>query len=256
MELKLEFLKRLLTDTVFDEKVRNNYYDNNVFPDDEKILEILNKNVDEKRLGGLDWPDRAHTMIGLKRLDNLHNSLDYVRENNIDGDFIETGVWRGGASIFISFYNKFYNMNRKTFVADSFEGLPKPNVELYPDDLGDTHHTFNYLKVSLDEVKSNFKKYDVLDENVIFLKGWFNETLKDNKEIQKLSILRFDGDMYGSTIDVLSNLYEKVNKDGVIIIDDYCLKNCVKAVSDFRNQNKINDEIKVVDHCGVFWFKN
>ena len=113
MELKLEFLKRLLTDTVFDEKVRNNYYDNNIFPDDETILEILNKNVDEKRLGGLDWPDRAHTMIGLKRLDNLHNSLDYVRENNIDGDFIETGVWRGGASIFISFYNKFYNMNRK-----------------------------------------------------------------------------------------------------------------------------------------------
>jgi hypothetical protein len=61
--------------------------------------------------------------------------------------------------------------------------------------------------------------------------------------------------MYGSTIDVLSNLYDKVNKDGVIIIDDYCLPNCVKAVSDFRSQNNINDEIKVVDSCGVFWFK-
>ena len=110
MELKLEFLKRLLTDTVFDEKVRNNYYDNNVFPNDETILEILNKSVDEKRMSGLDWPDRAHTMIGLKRLNNLHDSLDYVRENNIDGDFIETGVWRGGASIFITYYNKFYNI--------------------------------------------------------------------------------------------------------------------------------------------------
>ena len=255
MELKLEFLKRLLTDTVFDEKVRNNYYDNNVFPNDETILEILNKSVDEKRMSGLDWPDRAHTMIGLKRLNNLHDSLDYVRENNIDGDFIETGVWRGGASIFITYYNKFYNMNRKIFVADSFEGLPKPNIELYPHDLGDTHHTVDFLKVSLEEVKSNFEKYGVLDENVIFLKGWFNETLKENEEILKLSILRFDGDMYGSTIDVLNNLYDKVNKDGVIIIDDYCLPNCVKAVSDFRSQNNINDEIKVVDSCGVFWFK-
>ena len=255
MELKLEFLKRLLTDTVFDEEIRNNYFNNNLFPDDQKILEILEKNIDEKRLGGLDWPERAHTMIGVKRLNNLHDSLDYIRKNNIDGDFIETGVWRGGASIFIKLYNDFYNMNRKVFIADSFEGLPIPDITKYPQDYGDTHHTIDYLKVSLDEVSSNFKKYGVLDNNVIFIKGWFNETLKENDKIKKLSILRFDGDMYGSTIDVLSNLYDKVNKDGIIIIDDYCLENCVQAVTDFRNKNKINDEIKLVDECGVFWVK-
>jgi hypothetical protein len=146
-------------------------------------------------------------------------------------------------------------MDRKVFVADSFEGLPVPDTKKYPHDAGDTHHTIDFLKVSLDEVKGNFKKYGVLDDNVIFLKGWFNETLKDNNEIKDLSVLRFDGDMYGSTIDVLSNLYHKLTKNGVIIIDDYCLQNCVKAVTDFRLGNNINDEIKVVDKCGVFWYK-
>jgi O-methyltransferase len=256
MELKLEFLKRILTDTVNDENIRNCFFEKHQFPTDYEIQEILKYPINEKRLEGLDWPERAHTMIGIKRLNNLHDSLDYVRNNNISGDFIETGVWRGGASIFMKFYNDFYNMNKKVFVADSFEGLPEPNTEKYPDDVGDTHYTINFLKVSIDEVQANFKLYNVLDENVIFLKGWFGETLKNNNKITNLSILRFDGDMYGSTIDVLSNLYNKITKNGVIIIDDYCLKNCVKAVTDFRISNTINDEIKVVDKCGVFWYKN
>jgi O-methyltransferase len=256
MELKLNFLKRILTDTVGDELILSNFFNKHEFPSEDKMLEILNTNINEKRLEGLDWPEKAHTMIGIKRLNNLHDSLDYVRKNNIKGDFIETGVWRGGASIFMKYYNNLYGMNRKVFVADSFEGLPTPDIERYPHDKGDTHYTIDYLKVSLDEVKHNFKLYNMLDENVIFLKGWFSETLKNNEEINDLSILRFDGDMYGSTIDVLSNLYHKLTKNGVIIIDDYCLQNCVKAVADFRVNNNINDEITVIDKCGVFWYKH
>jgi O-methyltransferase len=256
MELKLNFLKRILTDTVNDENIMNTFLNKYEFPSESKMIEIIKSDVFENRLEGLDWPERAHTMIGIKRLNNLHDSLDYVRKNKIKGDFIETGVWRGGASIFMKYYNDIYDMNRKVFVCDSFEGLPVPDLAKYPNDAGDMHHTFDFLKVSLDEVKQNFKMYNVLDDNVIFLKGWFNETLKNNNEIKELSILRFDGDMYGSTIDVLSNLYHKLTKNGVIIIDDYCLQNCVKAVTDFRINNNINDEIKVIDKCGVFWYKN
>ena len=147
-------------------------------------------------------------------------------------------------------------MDRKVFVADSFEGLPFPNVEKYPNDEGDIHHTIDFLKVSLEEVKNNFSSYGLLDENVIFLKGWFENTLKDNDIIKEISILRFDGDMYGSTIDVLENLYSKLNKKGVLIIDDYCLPNCVKAVTDFRIKYDITDEFTVIDKCGIFWYKN
>ncbi len=251
--LKLNFLKRVLTDTIED----HTYLDffENGYPDDDKMRESINYQVSSQRNEGLDWPERAHTMIGLKRLDNLHDMMDYIRENKISGDFIETGVWRGGSTIFMKAYNNFYNLNKKVFVCDSFEGLPKPDLIKYPDDIGDTHHTIDYLKVSLDSVKNNFQLYNLLDENVIFIKGWFSESLRDNENIGEISILRFDGDMYGSTIDVLENLYDKVLESGVIIIDDYCLPNCAKAVTDFRTNRKITDTLQYVDKCGRFWKK-
>jgi hypothetical protein len=194
-------------------------------------------------------------MIGIKRLDNLHKSLEYVRINDVSGDLVETGVWRGGATIFMKAYLDLYGINKKVFVCDSFEGLPKPDVTRYPVDSGDIHHTIDYLKVSLEEVMGNFEKYRLLDDKVVFVKGWFSETLKNNNDITRISILRFDGDMYGSTIDVLENLYEKIDGAGVIIIDDYCLPNCVRAVTDFREKNNIDKPLQIIDKCGVFWFK-
>jgi O-methyltransferase len=251
--IKLDFLKRILTDTA-EEQVYNSFFVNG-YPENEIMQKTIALPIDHPREEGLDWPERAHTMIGLKRLNNLHEMLDYVRENNLNGDLIETGVWRGGATIFMKSYINLYNMNKKVFVCDSFEGLPLPNLSKYPDDKGDTHHTVDFLKISLEIVKNNFRQYNLLDEKVIFLKGWFSDTLPNNHDIDKISLLRFDGDMYGSTIDVLESLYDKVVDDGVIIIDDYCLPNCAKAVSDFRNGRKIGHELKVVDRCGRFWFK-
>lgn len=252
-ELKLQFLKRILTDTLNDESFDSFFI--NSYPDDEEINKLLELPINVNRVEGMDCPKRAHTMIGLKRLDNLHMMLEYIRKNNIKGDLIETGVWRGGATIFMKAYITFYKMDIKVFVCDSFEGLPRPDVSKYPDDSGDKHYTYEELKVSLEEVKSNFEKYKLLDDKVIFLKGWFSDTLKNNDLITDISILRFDGDMYGSTMDVLDNLYDKVVDRGVIIIDDYCLPNCKKAVTDFRNNRKISEELDVVDRCGVFWYK-
>jgi O-methyltransferase len=253
--LKLEFLKRILTDTVYDDEIRNDFFNNSIVPSDTVIERIMEKEIDPQRNEGLDWPDRAHTMIGIKRLNNLHSCLDYIRTNKIEGDLIETGVWRGGACIFMKYYNDLYKMNKKIFVADSFQGLPEPDLQKYPQDINDTHHQIDYLKVSLEEVKNNFNLYGVLDENVIFLKGWFKDTLEKNPLIKKLGLLRFDGDMYGSTIDVLESLYDKIVDNGILIIDDYCLPNCLKAITDFRNVKDIKDEIEIVDKCGIFWYK-
>jgi O-methyltransferase len=181
-KLKLDFLKRILTDTV-DIETYNSFFKIG-YPSDEKMNECINVVVvDEKRNEGLDWPEKAHTMIGIKRLNNLHNMLDYIRENNIKGDLIETGVWRGGATIFMKAYLEMYNIDKKVFVCDSFEGLPVPDINKYPDDLDDTHYQVDFLKVSLESVKDNFKLYNLLDEKVIFLKGWFSDTLKDNNSI-------------------------------------------------------------------------
>ena len=253
IKLKLLFIQRVLTDTVGDKQITDEFFANGIYPTDSKMEEIVLRQVSDDRLYGRDWPHSAHTMIGLKRMNNLHESLDYVRENNIQGDFIETGVWRGGASIFAKKYFDLYGMNRKVFVADSFKGLPPPQVQ---EDAGDPHHTIDFLRVSLADVQNNFKLYGALDENVIFLEGWFEDTLPNNTSIGELSVLRMDGDMYKSTMDVFDSCYHKVVKGGRVIIDDYCIPNCKNAVHKFREVNSFTEEITVIDQCGIFWTKN
>lgn len=210
----------------------------------------------EKRLEGKDWPANADSMIGMKRLDNIEYCFREVVKDNIEGDFIETGVWRGGATIFMKALLKAFNItDRKVWVADSFEGLPKPNEEKYKEDKGDIFHTYEELAIPLEKVQYNFKKYDLLDENVKFLKGWFKDTLP-TAPIDKLAIIRLDGDMYESTMDGLVNLYPKLSKGGFIIIDDWgAVKACKQACLDYREQHNITDEVTIVDWTGAFWRK-
>jgi O-methyltransferase len=113
--------------------------------------------------------------------------------------------------------------------------------------------TFDTLAISLDEVY--FSRYGLLDERVRFLKGWFKDTLP-TALIERLAILRLDGDMYSSTMDVLKSLYPKLSSGGFAIIDDYgAVEGCRKAVTDFREHNKINDPILPIDWTGVYWRK-
>src|SRR5436189_4344373 len=139
-----------------------------------KLLTLSTAN----RMEGRIWPLVAHTMIGLKRLDNLEFCIEQVITNGVVGDLMETGVWRGGATIFMRAVLKAYGVaDRQVWVADSFEGLPTPNPEKYPVDTNSDFHTFTQLSISLDEVKRNFDAYGLLDDQVRFLKGWFRDTL-------------------------------------------------------------------------------
>jgi O-methyltransferase len=207
----------------------------------------------KKRENGDDWPPFAHSMIGLRRLDSLHRCIEDVIGAAVPGDFIEVGAWRGGACVLMRGALKAYgDQKRIVWVADSFQGLPKPNKERYPADAGDTFHTFSNLAVSLEEVKNNFDLYDLLDERVRFLKGWFADTLP-TAPISRLSILRLDGDMYGSTMEALSSLYPRLSVGGYCIIDDYFMKGCRAAVHDYRNGHSISEPIERIDDQSVLW---
>lgn len=210
----------------------------------------------ELRIEGLDWPTTAETMIGLKRLGNIEFCFREVIKNNIQGDFIETGVWRGGATIFMRALLKSENIeDRIVWVADSFEGLPKPDADKYKADAGDKHFKKEELAISLETVKQNFEKYGLLDDKVKFLKGWFKDTLP-KAPIKQLAILRLDGDMYESTMDSLTSLYSKLSIGGYIIIDDWgAVEGCKLAVQDYRRQNNITEEIIPIDWAGVYWKK-
>ncbi len=209
----------------------------------------------QRRALGLDWPAEAETMIGLRRLDNLQACIERVLGDDVPGDLIETGVWRGGASIFMRGVLKAYGDARRTvWCADSYRGLPEPNVGLFPADAKATWHQAAVLAVSLDEVKRNFERYGLLDERVRFLEGWFRDTLP-GAPIERLSLLRLDGDMYESTMDALVALYDRVSVGGFVIVDDYGIPEdtCRRAVHDFRDARRIVAPILDIDGSGAYW---
>ena len=208
-----------------------------------------------RREHGLDWPAYAESMIGLKRMENIEFCVNDTIRNNIPGDLIETGVWRGGAVIFMRALLKVAGVTDKiVWAADSFEGLPKPDADKYAADKDDDHHTLSdILAISEEQVRYNFQKFGLLDEQVKFLKGWFKDTLP-NAPIEKLSILRLDGDMYESTIQALEFLYPKLSIGGYLIIDDFdVVAGCKKAVMDYRAKFNITEEIIDIDGSGSYW---
>jgi O-methyltransferase len=206
---------------------------------------------------GRDWPVEAETMIGLRRLENIQMCIRTILEDNIEGDFIETGVWRGGSTIFMCAVLKAYGDARKVvWCADSFRGLPEPDAKKYPADRIATWHTNAELAVTLDEVQNNFRRYGMLSDRVRFLEGWFKDTLPA-APIDRLSLIRLDGDMYESTMDALNNLYHKLSAGGFVIIDDYGLPEdtCRRAIHDFREARGVTEPIMDIDGWGAYWRK-
>jgi O-methyltransferase len=206
------------------------------------------------RREGRDWPARAESMIGLYRLDNLQRCIVDVLRRRVPGDLIEAGAWRGGATIFMRAVLAAYgDTGRRVWVADSFQGLPRPDPERFPAEAGDKHWSWDQLAVPLEEVKANFARYGLLDDQDRFLTGWFKDTLPA-APIERLAVLRLDGDMYGSTMDALEALYPKLSAGGYVIIDDYGnIAQCKEAVTDFRNAHGIIDPIESIDWTGAYW---
>ena len=209
------------------------------------------------RSEGRDWPADAETMIGLKRLDNLQSCIEQILEDGVPGDFIETGVWRGGASIFMRGALKAYgDSTRVVWVADSFQGLPKPRPGVWQDDervpLSDFART---LAVPLEQVRANFERYELLDDRVRFIPGWFKDTLP-TAPIEQLALIRLDGDMYESTQVAIRALYPKLSAGGYCIVDDYySISGAREAVNEYREENGIVEPLQQIDWSGAFWRK-
>jgi hypothetical protein len=246
-ELYLNLLKRTLTNTIFTTE-----------PDTETdTLRYVGAAITHYQQSS------AVSMLPLARMDNLQMCILDVVEHGIQGDLIETGVWRGGATIFMRAALKVLNVtDRVVWVADSFEGLPEPDAGKYPleakafKSAAMTKH-YKHLAVGLEEVERNFAAYGVLDDKVKFLKGWFKDTLP-SAPIEQLAIMRLDGDYYESTRDALVNLYDKLSVGGYVIIDDYgedTWTYCRKAVEEFRSERGIVDPLVRVDKPCAFWRK-
>jgi O-methyltransferase len=262
--LYLDLMKRTLTFLVYGQEqfipmkrpanfLKSRVYDalrrRNVIPMRALVIDR------EARINGRDYPPLAYTMIGMKRLESLEQCATDVIRNNVPGDFIEAGTWRGGAAIFLRAVLKIYGIeNRTVCVADSFKGLPPSDTEHYPADAGLDFSGID-LAVSLDQVKLNFSRFGLLDEQVQFVQGWFKDTLPALKD-RRWSLIRLDGDLYESTMDSLRHLYPNLSPGGYIAIDDYGgVSGCREAVHDFRDMNQIKEKVHEIDWTGAYWQK-
>jgi hypothetical protein len=210
------------------------------------------ENVREK---GWDWPANAPSMIGLKRMSNVRTECERVLAAGVPGDFMETGVWRGGACMMMRAVLKAYAISdRRVIAADSFSGFPHPTQGAAADDTSHLH-TFDEFAVSLQDVQANFARYSLLDDQVVFLKGLFKDTLPA-APVTRLAVLRLDGDMYESTRDGLVHLYSLLSPGGTLIADDYFLfESQRRAIDEYRDAHGIDDRIVQIDEFGGYWIK-
>ena len=296
-ELYLDLVKRSVVNILYE--------DPPLFFYDHRREPVLAEGFSlERRVWGEDIPMRAHTMIGLKRLDHLQQCIEEVVDSAVPGDLIETGAYRGGATIFMRAVLRALGVvDRRVFVCDTF--LPPapelPHWTIMPvlqalasipnrwwrhrffmflQRLPRRHRAFpachdpsesfiNFVmwslrnpsvlqageRTSLEDVKSRFARYGLLDDQVEFLRGFFADTLPESS-IARLAVLRLDGDTYESTTDAIRLLYPKLSPGGYCIVDDYwSFPDCERAICDYRQQQGIDDEIKAIDRLSVFWRK-
>jgi hypothetical protein len=209
-------------------------------------------------LNHMHHESRRLTMCDDVLLDNVTELARRVIDDQVPGDFIETGVWRGGVTILMRALLAAYGeRERNVWVADSFAGLPEPDPAV---DLREAiwHHLMGAvigLRSDLDGVRESFARAGLLDRRVRFLPGWFSDTLP-GAPIERLALMRLDGDWYESTRVPLDVLYPRLSPGGFVIVDDYGLPTgCARAVDEYRERHAIDAPLVRVNGQAVYWRK-
>jgi len=174
-------------------------------------------------------------------------SID-ILEKDIKGDFIECGVAAGSQIGAMQQAMLDKQISRTIWGFDSFEGIPfagindkeQPGIgEIDINKIG-VLETTSIASYSQEDVLKNFQLWNLPTNNLKLIKGWFENTIEGtSKEIKEIAMLRLDGDLYSSTYVCLEHLFEKVVSGGIIIIDDWNLTGCQKAVKKFIDGRKI-----------------
>jgi O-methyltransferase len=202
------------------------------------------------------------TMVSNERLWATLMACKHAIKEGIPGDFVECGVWRGGNALTAAAIFRLYGVKKKVYLFDTFGGMTAPtdndieassgkHAQNYFDkNQKQTHNEWCYA--SLEDVKENFREYDLLDENVIFVKGDVTLTLDDDKSLPKeICALRLDTDWYESTKKELEVLYPRLSIGGALMIDDYGhWAGAKKAVDEYFEEKKNRPLLQYSDYTG------
>lgn len=194
-----------------------------------------------------------------KYLSYWNNHFNHISKNNVEGDIVECGVGHGRTLSYILF-NLIYiqkNFNRKYIGFDSFEGFPEPSDEdKSPRNpkKGEWNETNEEFVISnLNHLGFEHKHY----EKIKFIKGFYEKTFKqENDNITKISLLHIDCDLYSSIKISLETWFDKVEKNGIIVFDEYlnaaiAFPGAVKAIDEFLGEDK--NKIKVCPYLNKYY---
>lgn len=206
-----------------------------------------------------------YTLVGISGLEATYKQTLRIVKENISGDCIELGVAKGGCAALIGsiIFDKENRdkVQRKLWLFDSYEGLPEPTQQDYINS-STGEHVRTLVKGSccgtLDEVQNLlFNIFSFPKDRIIFVKGWFDKTIKEEKHnIHQISLLRIDADWYESTKDCIEGLYPKVVENGAVIIDDYeSCYGCKKAINEYIDSNKLRVNLLLDGRGGCYFLK-
>lgn len=204
---------------------------------------------------------RPYSMTSAERMNCLFDSLEYVRKNNIQGDYVECGVWKGGNILGMMKYLEYHdNVENNIWLYDTFCGMTAPeeiDVDLMDNKAKDILGEVFCLS-SLEEVEQALTESNYPKEKIKYVIGDVCETLKDPKNIpEKISLLRLDTDWYNSTMMELMVLWDKLEIGAPCIIDDYGhWRGCRKATDEFLASLSCSHQIEQIDYTGIRIFKN
>ncbi|MFT3908924.1 MAG: TylF/MycF/NovP-related O-methyltransferase [Ferruginibacter sp.] len=243
-----------------------------------RFIERLGYTIARKKAGSVNiYPDikdkdfwdvynvcQPYSMAGVERMFSLYTAVNYILSNNIKGDFVECGVWRGGSAMMIAKVLLSHNItDRKIFLYDTFEGMTAPTTEDVSTTGVDATTMLEQNKFSkdsrvwcyadLNDVQKNMRSTGFSQEKIVYVKGKVEETIPGNMPNENIALLRLDTDWYESTKHELIHLFPKLQIKGVLIIDDYGhWEGCKKAVDEYFEEHKINMLLNRVDYtCRV-----
>lgn len=231
-----------------------------------KLIEVHDPIIDKDENFKMIYDKcKKYTMTSKERMYALYKSVEYIVKNNIPGNFVECGVWKGGSSMLIAqTLIAFNSLNRKIYLYDTFEGMSQPtefdninaNKKINVVDSWENQQKEDYNEwcyASLKEVKKNMSLTKYPKNNVNFIKGKVEDTIPD-KIPSKIALLRLDTDWYESTKHELNHLFPLLSNKGVLIIDDYGFwSGSKKAVDEYFYNGKIL--FNRIDDTGIMGVK-
>lgn len=225
-----------------------------------KISEIVSIEPDQdKRFKTLFTKYSPYTLSSVERVFSLYQAVQYIVEAKIPGDFVECGVWQGGnCMIMADMLLSLGETKRKIYLYDTFTGMSKPSkydvnytdksysLRTWKKGIRKDHNEMSYAPI--EEVRTNILKIGYPKKNIVFVMGKVEDTIP-NVMPQNIALLRLDTDWYESTKHEMNYLFPKLNKHGVLIIDDYGhWAGAKKAVDEYIKKNKVSILLNRVDY--------